>query len=101
MNHKLQHFLQTIHSIWLTDSLDMSEYMDFLDAYMLRHGVRFKEVRELDSENLLRAIEMNMETHEIFEYDVNDMSKDVFANFKKVCDTYFDYSNISLQNKVA
>jgi uncharacterized glyoxalase superfamily metalloenzyme YdcJ len=99
--NKIKNFINTLHAIWITDALMMDEFMDVAWTLMLRQGVNWKQVRELDNDNFIRAIEKNSDAEEMFEYDVNDKSKDVYENFEHVCLSYMDFSMMMEERRVA
>lgn len=87
-------FLHRLHKIWIADLLDMEEYMEVQWMFMLRNGVQWKEVRDLDIEHVLYSAVTGQETEAMFIYYVNDKSKDVFENFARVCDAFMDFSKM-------
>lgn len=96
-------FLKRVHQLWVTDVFDMDYFMTCLEALMIKEGVMWKSVVELDTENMTRAFSNSVESEQLFEEDVNDRSKDRYENFFRVADTYmcFDKMYSLPQNHVA
>lgn len=98
----MNQFILNLHKLWMADLFDMDYYMSILEALMLKENVRWKAIVELDTENLTRSISLGFEVENMFEYDVNDKSKDEFINFAAVCHAYMDFSQMfQLQERVA
>lgn len=106
--NKITSFINTLHTLWLTDSMEMEEFMQVAWALMLYHNISWKQTLACDVDEFIAFIEkndmrMNWTTEESFEYEINDKSKDRFENFEAVCMRHMDFSKLSSssQNKAA
>ena len=92
-------FLEKAHRLWVSDFGDMNDYMTCLWALMIEAGVNWKSIVEMDTETMTRSISKGFETETMFEYDINDNSKDDFTVFAQTCSLYMDFSNMYSLNQ--
>jgi hypothetical protein len=93
----IQSFINTLHIIWMTDALILEEYLDIIWPLMVRYEVKWKEPRELDTDDFLRSVEKGFDTDEFFGDEVNCMAADKFQFFEKTCFRFMDFSK--MENK--
>lgn len=88
--------------MWVADFGNMDDYSACLEALMIKYGVKWKQFTELDSDLMGKAIEFDFDIASVFDYAINDKSKDQFENFQAVCvETMSFHQMYSITNKTA